>query len=94
MGSVHAIPSSHPPIDMSINFPAHMSAKSPSNISPNFLELISKVSKNFKNFTHKTNSQNILNILIMSELKIVVYIRYFAGLLLVLAKLHMTLFMT
>ena len=30
----------------------------------------------------------------MSGLKIVVYISYFAGLLLVLAKLHMTLFMT
>ena len=34
-----------PPIDSSGNFPAHMSAESPSNISPNPLEVISKVSE-------------------------------------------------
>ena len=34
-GSVHARPSAQPPIDTSGNFPAHMSAESPSNISPN-----------------------------------------------------------
>ena len=35
-----------PPIDTSGNFPAHMSAESPSNISPNPLEVISEVSEN------------------------------------------------
>jgi hypothetical protein len=34
-GSAHARPSAQPPIDVSENFPAHMSAESPSNISPN-----------------------------------------------------------
>ena len=34
-GSAHARPSTQTPIDTSENFPAHMSAESPSNISPN-----------------------------------------------------------
>ena len=34
-GSAHARPSTQPPIDTSGNIPAHMSAESPSNISPN-----------------------------------------------------------
>ena len=33
-GSAHARPSGQPPIDTSGNFSAHISAKSPSNISP------------------------------------------------------------
>ena len=33
------------PINMSEHFPAHLSAESPSNISPNPLEVISKVSE-------------------------------------------------
>ena len=44
-GSVHARPSARPPIDTSGNVPAHMSAESPSNISPNPLEVISEVSE-------------------------------------------------
>ena len=44
-GSAHARPSTRPPIDTSGNFPAHMSAESPSNISPNPSEVISKVSE-------------------------------------------------
>ena len=32
-GSAHARPSTQPPIDMSGNFPAHVSAESPSKIS-------------------------------------------------------------
>jgi hypothetical protein len=35
--------SARPPIDTSGNFPAHMSAESPLNISPNLSEVISKV---------------------------------------------------
>ena len=42
-GSAHVRPSTRPPIDMSRNFPAHMSAESPSNISPNPSEVISEV---------------------------------------------------
>ena len=41
--SAHARPSAQPPIDTSGNFPAHMSAESPSNISPNPSEVISEV---------------------------------------------------
>ena len=44
-GSAHARPSAQPPINTSGNFPAHMSAESPSNISPNPLEVISEVSE-------------------------------------------------
>ena len=44
-GSAHTRPSAQPPIDMSRNFPAHVSAKSPSNISPNPSEVISEVSE-------------------------------------------------
>ena len=36
--------SAKPPIDMSGDFPPHVSADSPSNFSPNCLEIISKVS--------------------------------------------------
>ena len=39
-GSAHERPSAQPPMDMT-----HMSASSPSNISPNYLELISKGSE-------------------------------------------------
>ena len=44
-GSAHARPSPRPHIDTSGNFPAHMSAESPSNISPNPSEVISEVSE-------------------------------------------------
>ena len=44
-GSVHARPSAQPPIDTSGNLSLHMSAKLPSNISPNPLEVISEVSE-------------------------------------------------
>ena len=44
-GSTHARSSARAPIDMSGNFPAHMSAESPSNISPNPSEVISEVSE-------------------------------------------------
>ena len=49
-GSAHARPSARPPIDVSGNFPAHVSAESPSNISPNPSEVISKVSEPQDNF--------------------------------------------
>ena len=49
-GSAHARPSLQPTIDVSGNFPAHLSAESLSYISHNCLELISKVSENYKNF--------------------------------------------
>jgi hypothetical protein len=49
-GSVHARPSAQPPIDMSGNFPARVSAELPSNISPNPSEVISKVSEVYDNF--------------------------------------------
>jgi hypothetical protein len=39
--SAHATPSALPPIDASGNFPLHMSAESPSNISHNPSEVIS-----------------------------------------------------
>ena len=39
----HARPSAQSPIDMSGNLQAHMSEKSPSNISPNPTEVISEV---------------------------------------------------
>ena len=44
-GSAHARPSARPPMDTCGNFPAHVSAESPSNISPNPSEVISKVSE-------------------------------------------------
>ena len=37
--------SARPPIDTRGNFPAHMSAESPLNISPNLSEVISEVSE-------------------------------------------------
>ena len=43
--SAHAGPSAQPPIGTSINFPARVSAESPSNISPNPSEVISEVSE-------------------------------------------------
>ena len=43
--SAHARHSARPPIDTSRNVPAHMSADSPSNISPNPSEVISEVSE-------------------------------------------------
>ena len=43
-GSAHARPSAQPPIDVSRNFPAPVSAELTSNISPNPSEVISKVS--------------------------------------------------
>ena len=48
--SAHARPSAMPPIDVSGNFPAHMSAESPSNISPNPSEVLSEVSEPYDNF--------------------------------------------
>ena len=49
-GSAYAWPSARPPINMSGKFSAHMSAKSPSNISPTPYELISKFSEPNDNF--------------------------------------------
>jgi hypothetical protein len=43
LGSAHARPSARPPINTSGNFPACVSAESPSNISPNPSEVISEV---------------------------------------------------
>ena len=62
-GSAHARPSARPPIDMSGTFPVHMSAESPSNISPNPSEVISEVLEPyFEIFTKKgdINDQQIL----------------------------------
>ena len=52
--SAHARPSAQPPIDLSGNFLAHVSVELPSTISPDCLELISKVSKNIKDLKKKT----------------------------------------
>ena len=52
-GSVHARPSARPPIDTSGNFPAYVTAVSPSNISPNPSEVISEVSEPKDNFFFK-----------------------------------------
>ena len=49
-GSAHARPSAQPPIDTSGIFTADVSAESPSNISPNPSEVISKVSEPKDNF--------------------------------------------
>ena len=49
-GFVYATPSAQPPIDTSGNIPAHVSAESPSNISPNPSEVISEVSEPYDNF--------------------------------------------
>ena len=49
-GSAHARPSARPPIDTSGNFPAHMSAESPSNISPILSKFISDVSDPYDTF--------------------------------------------
>ena len=43
--SAHAWPFARPPISMTGNFPAHVSAESPPNISPNPSEVIPKVSE-------------------------------------------------
>ena len=48
--SAHAGPSAQPPIGTSRNFPARMSAESPSNISHNPSEVISKVSEVYDDF--------------------------------------------
>ena len=47
--SAPAGPSAQPPIGTSGNFPARVSAKSPSNISHNPSEVISEVSEVYKN---------------------------------------------
>ena len=44
-GSAHVRPSARPPIDTSGNFLAHMSAETPSKISPNPSEVISEDSE-------------------------------------------------
>ena len=49
-GSAHSRPSAQPPIDVSGNFPAHMSAESPLNISPSPSKVISKVPESYDNF--------------------------------------------
>ena len=48
--SVHTGPSAQPPIGTSGIFPVHVSADSPSNISPNHSEVISEVSELYDNF--------------------------------------------
>ena len=45
MGLCTLDPILSPPINLSGNIPAHMSAESPSNISPNPSKVISEVSK-------------------------------------------------
>ena len=49
-GSAHAGPSAQPPIGTSGIFPAHVSAESPLNISPNPSEVISEVSEVYDDF--------------------------------------------
>ena len=49
-GSAHARPSTQSPINMRRNFPAHVSAESPLNISPNPSEVISEVSEVYDDF--------------------------------------------
>ena len=58
--SAHGRPSAQPPIDMSGNFPAHVSAELPTTISLDFLELISNVSENSKKFLKKI--KNLKNV--------------------------------
>ena len=60
-GSAHARPSAQPPINTSRNFSAHLSAKLPSNISPNPSEVISKVSE------HKTKTTSGYQLVMTSE---------------------------
>ena len=48
--SAHAGPSAQPPTGTSGIFPARVSAKSPSNISPNPSEVISEVSEVYDDF--------------------------------------------
>ena len=48
--TAHAGPSAQPPIDVSENFPPHMSAEWPPNICPNPSEVISEVSEVYDNF--------------------------------------------
>ena len=48
--SAHAGPSAQTPIDTSGNFPARVSAESPSNISHNPSEVISEVSELYDDF--------------------------------------------
>ena len=43
LGSAHARPSARAPINMNGNFQVHVSAESPSNMSPNPSEVVSKV---------------------------------------------------
>ena len=49
-GSAHTGPSAQPPIGTSGIFPAHVSAESPLNISPNPSEVISQVSEVYDDF--------------------------------------------
>ena len=46
--------SASPPIDTGGNFPAHVSAESHLNISPNLSEVISEVSEPYDNFSKYT----------------------------------------
>ena len=48
--SALAGPSAQPPLDVSGNFPAGMSAESPSNISPKSSEVLSEVSDVYDDF--------------------------------------------
>ena len=48
--SLHAGSSAQPPINVSGNFPPHVSAELPSNIFPNPLEVISEVSEVYNDF--------------------------------------------
>ncbi len=48
--SAHAGPSAQPPIGTSGNFPARVSAESPSNISHNPSEVISEVSEVYNDY--------------------------------------------
>ena len=48
--AAHARPSTWPPMDMSRNYLAHMSANPPLNVSPNPSEVISEVLETLDNF--------------------------------------------
>ena len=59
-GSAHARPSARPPISMSGNLLAHVSAESPSNISPNTSEVVSNVSEPYWNLKKKLTAPPLM----------------------------------
>ena len=59
-GSAHARPSARPPIDMSGNFPQHMSTEAPSYIPPNLSE-VSEPRRAFENTPFCTPKYSIVH---------------------------------